>query len=285
MKRAVPLLAACAAIFSLVIGCASQGPVVPEPPEVSVSQFRSISFTPDLVKFQAKVLIRNPMSIPMDFEKTDYAVDLFDGELFSDSFAGMLRTKGGGTQTVTFPFQISMDDIKKKGLDVLAEEGLRVTFRGSVYTAASLGFDPVPFSSTITIPLPKIPIVTLAGWYGTPFTDLFRVRLQVTNPNSFAFTVDSIDSFLLLNDTKYSLLRTDTPTEIPAGGWGTIVLQMKTTPSKALSLALNLAQSGESGPVLDITGSVTLATPYGWVYVPVSLKEALDAAEQSPGGG
>jgi LEA14-like dessication related protein len=256
-------------------GCASQGPAVPKPPTVRVSQLRSLSFTPDLVKFQAKVLIENVSNAPLTFERTDYAVDMFDTQLFSDTFADMLKTKEGGTQTVTFPFQIAMDDIKKQGIDVLAEEGLRVAFHGQVFCAASYGFDPIPFNATLTIPIPRFPTVTFLGAEGAPYTETFRIRLGVTNPNSFPFSVDSIDSYLVLNDMRYALLRTGTSTEIPAGGSGIVVLQMRTTPGKALSMALNLAQSGDAGPDLDLTGSVTLATPYGWVYVPVSLKQAL----------
>jgi hypothetical protein len=282
MVRRIGIIAASAALAIVLGGCASQGPVVPSPPDVRVSELRSISFTPDLVKFQAKVLIQNTMNAPMDFEKTDYSVDLFDKELFSDSFSGMKRTNRGGTQTVTFPFQISMEDIQKQGIDVLNEESIRVTFHATVFTAASYGFDPIPVDETVTIPLPKIPLVVLAGTQGTPFTDLFRIRLRVTNPNTFAFTVDSIDSYLVLNDTRYSLLRTDRPTEIPAGGTGIVVLQMKNTPSKTLSMAFNLAQSADTGPELDLTASVTLATPYGWVYVPVSMKETLNQSVQSP---
>ncbi len=273
MMRRMVLTAAAVSLVIVLAGCASSGPAVARPPEVSVSQLRSLSFTPEVAKFEAKVRIENVGSAPLDFDKTDYAVDLFDKELFSDSFTGMLRTRGGGTQTVTFPFQISMEDITKQGVDVLSEDSVRVTFRGTVYPAASLGFDPIPFSETLTIPLPRIPVVTLVGTEGAPFTDLFRIRLRVNNPNTFGFTVDSIDSYLVLNDTKYSLLRTDKATEIPAGGSGTVLLQMKTTPAKALSMALNLAQSGDQGPDLEMSGSVTLGTPYGWVYVPFSIKQ------------
>ncbi|HUI70409.1 MAG TPA: LEA type 2 family protein [Spirochaetia bacterium] len=275
MARKVRWVFVVPVVALVVAGCASQGPSVPVPPRVRVSELRSLSFSPDVVKFRAKVTIRNISGVQMSFEKTDYAVDMFDSELFSDSFSDMLRTNGGDTQTVTFPFQISMADIMKKGVDVLAEEGLRVTFRGQVFCAPAYGFEPIPFEASLTIPLPKIPAVTFLGTAGAPFTSTFRIRLGVTNPNDFPFTVDSIDSYLVLNDTRYSLLRTNAATEIPAGGSGIIVLQMKTTPAKALSFALNLAQSGEAGPVLDLTGSVTLSTPYGWVYVPVKLKQAL----------
>ena len=70
------------------------------------------------MKLQAKILIHNVMSVPDDFDRVDYAVDLFDKELFKDSFNGMKRTNGDGNQTVTFPFQIAMADIAKQVVDV-----------------------------------------------------------------------------------------------------------------------------------------------------------------------
>lgn len=267
----------CAAALALVLaGCTSQGPAVPKPPTVSVSELRSVSFTPEQIKFEAKVRIVNNLNRDITFDRTDYAADLFDNQLFSETFTDMLTTHAGKGQTVTFPFLVSMDDVEKQGVDILSEEGLRVAFHGRVVCAASYGFDPIPFEATLTIPIPKVPAVTFLGVEGVPYTETFRIRLGVANPNSFPFTVDSIDSYLVLNDTRYALLRTDKATEIPAGGSGMVVLQMRTSPGKALSMALNLAQSGNAGPDLDLTGSVTLATPYGVVYVPVSLKQALN---------
>ncbi|HTP59954.1 MAG TPA: hypothetical protein VMM82_13615, partial [Spirochaetia bacterium] len=157
MARTIRWMVAGSVVALILAGCASQGPVVPQPPTVSVSQLRSLSFTPDLVKFQAKVLIQNNMNGDITFERTDYAVDLFDTQLFADTFGDMLTTHKGATQTVTFPFQISMEDIRKQGLDVLAEQGLRVAFHGQVFCAASYGFDPIPFTAELTIPIPQIP--------------------------------------------------------------------------------------------------------------------------------
>lgn len=50
-----------------------------------------------------------------------------------------------------------MSDIANQGIDLLSEESLRVTFRGNVYTAPRYGMDPVPFTATVTVPLPRMP--------------------------------------------------------------------------------------------------------------------------------
>jgi hypothetical protein len=274
MKKTLQLLLACGALAVLLAGCASQGPVVSAPPTVRVSQLQSLSFTPDLVKFQAKILIHNVMTIPLDFERVDYAVDLFDKELFADSFNGMKRTNGDGNQTVTFPFQIGMDDIAKQVVDVLSEESVRVTFRGEVYPAAKNGFDPIPFTETVTIPIPKVPVVALVGIQGVPFSDYFALTFSIKNTNTFAFSVGTVQTFLVLNDRRYSLLHTEQSTEMQPGESGIVTLRMENTPGKTLGMALNLAQSPDKK--FAVTGTIQCGTPYGWFIFPIRLEGSLN---------
>lgn len=273
MRKTFPLFLAGSALAILLVGCASQGPVVSAPPTVRVSQLQSLSFTPDLVKLEAKILIHNVMSVALDFDRVDYAVDLFDKELFTDSFNGMKRTNGDGTQTVTFPFQIAMDDIAKQVVDVLSEESVRVTFRGEVYPAAKAGFDPIPFTETISIPIPKVPIVALVGIQGVPLSDTFALTFRVRNTNSFAFSVDTVQTFLELNERRYSLVHTEKSTEIQPGESGIVTLRMENTTGKTLGMALNLAQS--PGRKFAVTGTIECGTPYGWFIFPIRLEGSL----------
>jgi LEA14-like dessication related protein len=213
------------------------------------------------------------MSVAMDFERVDYAVDLFDKELFIDSFNGMKRTNGNGNQTVTFPFQIAMDDIAKQVVDVVSEESVRVTFRGEVYPAAKHGFDPIPFTETISLPIPKVPVVALVGVRGAPFSDSFTLTFRIKNTNSFAFSVDTVQTFLELNERRYSLLHTEQSTEMQPGESGIVTLRMENTPGKTLGMALNLAQSPDKK--FAVTGTIQCGTPYGWLIFPIRLEGSL----------
>jgi len=272
MKKAFPALAG-AALALVLAGCASKGPVVPTPPTVRVSELQTLSFTPELVQLEAKILIHNLMSAPMDFERVDYAMDLFDKELFHDSFNGMKRTNGDGNQTVTFPLQIAMDDIAKQVGDVVAENSVRVTFRGEVYPAAKYGFDPVPFTGSLVVPIPRVPLVALVGVRGVPLTDSFALTFSVKNTNDFAFSVDTVQSFLLLNDSRYSLLHTLQSTDIPPGESEIVTLRMENVQGKALGMALNLATSRDRN--FAVTGTIRCGTPYGWVIFPIRLEGSL----------
>jgi LEA14-like dessication related protein len=264
-------LVPAAAALLLLAGCAGQQTVVMGPPEVRVSWFNSTVIRPELVKFEAKVVIQNNSSAPLELERVDYAVDLLDTELFTDSFAQLQRTKGRGRLTVTFPFQIVMKDILEQNIGILAEGGMRVSFRGTVYPAASSGWEPLGFQETIHIPLPKIPTVSF-GWVdGVPLSEMFRIHLRVRNPNLFSLTVSSIESYLQINQQRYALLHTTQSVELPAGGEGTVTLQMEQTPGKTLSMALSTLQS--PNPRFSVGGTIECRSPYGWIIIPVHIEE------------
>jgi hypothetical protein len=269
---AVFVLIAAGAAF--LAGCASQGPIVKTPPTVSVSSFESISFSPTLAKYEAKVLIHNNAHVALDLRRVDYTVDLFDTSLFSDSFNGLKRMAENGDQTVTFPFQVAMDDISKQGIDLLSEQSLRVTFRGEVSTAVRYGLDPQPFTATVTVPIPRMPEITYVGAEGDPLSDAWRVTFSVMNTNNFPFTLTSVKTFLDLNGKKYSLLHTRGAIEMKAGETAPVVLQMENSPGKTLSMALNLASNRTLR--FNLTGTITCKTPYGWIFIPLNLEEGLN---------
>jgi LEA14-like dessication related protein len=270
MMRILRACAAAAVLAFLLAGCASQGPVV-APPDVRVTWFNSTLITPEIVKFQAKVLIHNRSSSPLGFDRVDYAVDLLDTELFKDSFAQLLRTGGRKDQTVTFPFQIAMKDILDQSVGILAEGAVRVTFRGIVYPEASSGFGPAAFEQTIMIPLPRIPEVAFAGAEGVPLSELFRVKLRIRNTNDFPLTVSSLDSYLQINQQRYSLLYSEQSVDLPAGGSGVVVLRMEQTPGKTLSMALSALQT--PNPKFSVGGTIECHSPYGWIVIPVKLED------------
>jgi hypothetical protein len=271
MKRRNALAAGIFAAFFL-IGCASPGPVVPTPPCVRVTQFDSILITPELVKFQAKVVIDNRMGAGLSIEKVVYGADLHDNPIFSDTFTDLHPMTPHGQQTVTFPFQIAMKDIMNQAVDVLAEEALRVSFRGEVFP---VGFDAVPFEATRTIPLPRIPLISLEGAEGSPLEGVFTVFLRMKNTNRFPVCLKSVDSYLEMNGKKYGLLQSQKATEIGPGGSGRFALTLQHTTGKTLSMVLNAAQSRSLR--FGVGGSISCQTPYGLIHVPVELSSEAGA--------
>jgi hypothetical protein len=272
-RYASVVLAAAAALAA----CACPEPMIPTPPEVEVTQLDSTLITPELIKFKARVGIDNRMCGDLTIDQVVYGADLHDAPLFTETFTEVRPMGRYGHLTVTFPFQIAMQDVMKQGLDVLAEEGIRVCFRGEVYPT---GFEPLPFRATRTIPLPRIPLVSFAGAEGSPFEGCFTVFLGLKNTNRFPIAIESIASHLELNGKRYELLRTPGITEIAPGGSGRIPLTMEHAQGKTLSAIINVIQAGTVR--LGIGGSLSCRTPYGLIYIPLALSsEAPCAASRS----
>ncbi len=257
-------------LFFFLIGCASRGPVTVKPPTVGVNYFNSTLITPRVVQFKAKILIHNRGKDTLDFERVDYAVDLFQEELFHDSFKGMKKMSKRGTQTVTFPFQIAMSDIFDQEVAVLAEEQIEVTFRGIAYPDTRSGFSPLPFRKTVSIPLPRIPKIAFAGTEGVPFGKRFLLELKLKNTNIFPVEIAEINTHMEINGVKYNLLQTGEQTLIESGSWEKIALRMENTTGKTVSMILNTVKS--PAPDFRLGGDIKCKSPYGWIVVPVAIQ-------------
>lgn len=267
MKVRLSLLGAL--VVAVVASCA-RGPVVPTPPTVRVTEFRSTLFTPDQVRFHAKIVITNQMRASMGFQKVDYGLSLFDKDLLTQSFTGMKQVRSRGTETVTIPMRIPMKEILAQHIAVLAEGKMQFTFRGSVYPSQASGFGPIPFSQTIEIPLPNIPKVTFAGTSGVPLTQSFRVEIGIENTNNFPLSINDMSTALELNGQRYNLLGTQQAANIAPGSTGTVVLTTESSKTAALSMALNILEN--QAVDLKVIGSITAGTPYGYVFIPVEIE-------------
>lgn len=264
IERNASVMAAVSVLLSC--GCVSMGPVVPIPPTVRVAELESLVISPDAVKYQAKVVIENRMGAGLNLEKVVYGADVHDQPAFNETFTQLRPMRRHGRQTVTFPFQIGMTDIAAQAVDVLAEEGLRVTFRGHVFP---VGFDPIPFEMTRVIPVPLVPIVTIDGAEGSPLEGVFTVYLRVANKNRFPMNLHNMDTFLELNGKRYGLLQVQGGADLGPGGSGRIALRMEQSIGKGLSMILNVAQQRSTR--FAIGGSMSYQTPYGLLHLPLAL--------------
>ncbi|TVQ18880.1 MAG: hypothetical protein EA382_17165 [Spirochaetaceae bacterium] len=252
-------------------GCATRAPAEERPPAAEVSELESTVMTPDVVRFSAKVVVHNRMHSAMDFDRVDYTVDLFDAELFTESFADLPRTRGGGRMTITLPFQIAVSDIVERVVDVLAEESMRVTFSGQVYPAADSGFGPLAFRRSVSIPIPRMPEVSYSHTEGVPLTDTFRIAIDVRNRNTYPLTITEVESYIEINERSYPLLQTSEASRIEAGETGRIVLGMELTQGQRLSMLVNTL--GSDTPAFAMGGSITARTQYGWIYIPIRIED------------
>jgi hypothetical protein len=166
-----------------------------------------------------------------------------------------------------------MKDVAKQVEDVLAEEGVRVTLQGVV---VPVGFEPIPFQATKVIPVPRVPVITLAGARGNPMEGEFSVFLNVENTNAFPLSFGSVDTFLTLNGKKYDLLRTESFESVAAGGSGRVALTMRNSHGKGLSMIVNMVKNQSAD--FTVGGTLSCQTPHGLFCLPVQLDSSTSAA-------
>ena len=269
--RIVPRLAQLLFAALLAAGCAhSHGVVVPRAPEVVVRSFVPLVTTPEVIKFQSVLAIQNQMDAPIRFSRVEYGADLFDKAMFSDTFTDLKETDEHDSQTVTFPFQLALKDILASSAPLLAKGKIRVTFHGTLY-AEDPAIAPVPFTQTLELPLPKVPELKYLGSEGMPLSPQFRVRVGLKNPNGFPITLQNVVSYLDLNGERYRLVHSDDPAPVQPGEQEVVTLQMENSTGKMLSMFVNVVSSRAAHFTLG--GSVTFATPYGALYLPVSVSD------------
>lgn len=254
-------------LLPFVIGACSSAPAIPIAPTVEVASFEPLVITPDAIRYRAEVVINNQMQRRLDVVKVDWEADLHGKPIASDSFDPLISVRARGQQTVALPFQIAMKDVVNQAVEVLAEEGVRVDFRGAVHPVE---FDPVPFETSRTIPLPKIPVVSIQGVDGVPLQGKFQVILGIKNNNAFPMTFQSVDSYLGFHGKRYTLLKSRNDAEIGPGSTGTVTLTMRRTGGRSLSLTLNMIQP-EGETKFEIGGSFSCHTPHGLFEVPLKL--------------
>lgn len=260
-----------ALFLALVLSaCAStpEGPVVPRPPYVEV-RFDSTVITPDGIDFVGKVHVTNSMRASIQLERVDYAAELHDKPFLEDTYAGLDPIPARGWQTVTLPIHVARKDLGDQVEDVLAEESVRVTLRGTV---VPIGFDSIPFCVTKVVPMPKIPRVSFDGASGNPLDGAFTVRLRVHNANAFPLSFASVESHLKLNGKRYDLLRSECFDAIAPGGTGRITLGMQQTRGKALSVLVNIAKHASANFVVG--GTIECRTPHGLFRLPLDVSSS-----------
>ena len=278
MQTLMRTLAPVAAMV-LLAGCASVGSVSAELPTVTVRELRPVSFSPSAASFQARILVENRRPEPLALQELDYTVDLAGRPLYSATVTGLLPTRQGGTQTLLLPFQVSMDEIRSRGGDAPGAS-IQIRYHGRAYVADAPEQGPLLFEASLSVPLPAMPTALLLAATGAPPAEPFEVVLGIPNTNSFPFTIDSVDATVVVADARFPLRRIDKPTEVPAGGVGTMTLRLDPPQQDATDLAPGTVGPDAGQAQVTVEATVTLASPYGWIYVPVRITDVGSAGAQ-----
>ena len=156
--------------------------------------------------------------MPLELAKVDWAVDMLTRSFSTNSFSGLKRTDGNGTQTVSsLPFHIVMK--VRDGAGARPPGGREAeghvprpgVQRGPLWAFAGA------LHAIHRDPDPEAPDVAYVGSEGEPFSSSFRLNFTVTNSNSFPIALTSVKTFLEISGRKYSLLHTRKSVDVRPG--------------------------------------------------------------------
>ena len=247
-------------------GCAHRGPVVPVAPALRFVEFNSVALRPEGIEFRVRLDLKNRMPVPLPLDRLDYRLDLNGRRFLTGSFRDFKAFGGRSRQTVTLPFRLAYEDLVAHAIAGEHGPGYRVAFEGDLRILGDYPFAVIPIRMEKTLPVPRMPEITLAGTEGSPVGERFEVLFRVKNTNTFPVWVKAVDASLDLNDQSYDLLHAGAKQRFEPGQEGTLVLEMRNTLGKAVGMFANVLLSGKSE--FKAAGRLRFGTPFGDLFLP-----------------
>ncbi|MDA3951322.1 MAG: LEA type 2 family protein [Spirochaeta sp.] len=215
-----------------VTNCASlQSVVEPEPPEASVESVTITALSFEDAELTARIRIENRNPIAVSVAGLTYTVDVEGTRLLSGSVKGGVEIAAKETHTMELPFTVGFAEVKA----IFAALGDRneADYAMNVSVAVNvpvLGRRSVQLEHSATMPVPRLPAVTLTGMtvnaVGLLGADL-TMNLQMRNPNAFGITVRRLDYRLSVEQAEWAAGEITSPVELPAAGMATLPVSVR----------------------------------------------------------
>jgi LEA14-like dessication related protein len=267
MKRLALLCAAALSACSLLRGVADF-----REPSVSFKEasLADVSLAGATVNLTLTVHNPNPQGISL--AETDYQLSVAGRQLVAGKPAGGLRIAGGSSSDVVLPAQVRFADLGDSIASVLQQDQLPYRAEGHVGVSTPLGVLPLGFSKEGTLPVPRLPTVTLqppriAELSLTQAT--LDVPLTLSNPNPFPLPLGSLVGDLRIEGADVGRIASPELGRVDARNSRTVAVPVTVRFAQALATARALRE-GRARVVLDGTLSS------GGASVPVHVEREVD---------
>lgn len=216
--------------------------------------------------------VHNPNQQGLSLAESDYKLSVAGKQLFAGKPANGIRIAGGGSSDVVLPAQIRFADIGDSVAAVLQQEQLPYRAEGHLGVSTPLGVVPVAFAKDGTLPLPRVPTVTLqapriAQLSLTQAT--LDLPLKLDNPNAFPLPLGTVVADLRIAGADVGRIASPELGNIAARQSRTVALPVTVRFAQALSAARAL-QEGRAHVALD--GQLSS----GGASVPVHVEREVD---------
>jgi len=267
MKRLALLCAAALCACSLVRGVTDFHEPTVSFKDASLSDVSLAGATVNLT-----LTVHNPNQQGLSLAETDYKLSVAGRQLFAGKPASGIRIAGGGSSDVVLPAQIRFADIGDSVAAVLQQEQLPYRAEGHLGVSTPLGVVPVAFAKDGTLPLPRVPTVTLqapriAQLSLTQAT--LDLPLKLDNPNAFPLPLGTVVADLRIAGADVGRIASPELGNIAGRQSRTVALPVTVRFAQALSAARAL-QEGRAHVALD--GQLSS----GGASVPVHVEREVD---------
>jgi LEA14-like dessication related protein len=236
-------------------------------PEVSLADVRVTGMSLSSAQLAFDVEVKNPNPLGISLQGLSYALALQEKPLFNGTLQNRLSIGANATSRVTLPFNLRYEDLFGSLTALRDQHELHYTISGE----ADFGLFRLPYSKSGTLPLPRLPEVSVEGLrinkLGLTGTEL-ALALKVGNSNNFPLRLNGLSYDLKLANASLLQGESTTPLNVAPNGSGRMVR----------TLRLNYAQLGEllqqlrSAPSLPIELDSRIKLPGSEKEVPYHWK-------------
>jgi len=184
--------------------------------------------------------VTNPNDAALSLAETDYKFSLDGKQVVAGKPPAGIKIPARGSGDVTLPASIKFADIAGSIADFLRKEQANYRAEGHIGVDTPIGMAALPFEKEGTVPLPKLPDVSL----GTPkigSISLTSARIDVplvfANQNAFALPLGSVSGALRIAGADVGEVGAQPVGRVDAKGAKTVTLPVTVRFSQAMAAA------------------------------------------------
>jgi LEA14-like dessication related protein len=216
--------------------------------------------------------VQNPNPVGITLAETDYKLFLAGKQLVAGKPPAGLRIPASGSSDVTLPAQVRFADLGESLAAVLRQYEVPYRAEGRIGVSTPLGIVPLDFAKEGTLPLPRVPAVTvqsprIASISLTQAT--LDLPLTLSNPNAFPLPLGSVVGDLRIDGSQVGRIASADLGRLDARQSRTVAVPVTVHFAQALSAAQAL-RAGRARLGLDAQLSS------GGASVPVHVERDVD---------
>lgn len=205
MRRLIQLFLLVTATLALG-GCSSLLSILGgTKPDITFKKVNLQGFSLEGVTLGLVYDIDNPYDIGIRIAEVDYQLEVEGRRVFRGSPNEGLQIPARGTKEVTFPAQIRFADVIPTARTVFTQGKFGYRASGSMGLSTPVGMLRIPLSRTGQFDSPELPKIRIADVKAPKVSGNgaeLQIALDVTNVNSFALPLQSMDYGLSFNGSR-----------------------------------------------------------------------------------